>query len=134
MCFKTYGRNNNPPDMPTIEGPTNGKAGETLDYTIYSTDPEDDQVYYWISWFDDCPGVYWDGPYNSGEHVSKSYTYESQGTYTIRVISKDVFDAESDTATLQVTIPRSRSSNINILYRLFRLFSNAFPTIINILK
>jgi hypothetical protein len=126
MCFRTYGRDNNPPDIPTIEGPTTGRAGETLSYIISTIDPDDDQVYYWISWFDDCPGIYWDGPYNSEEAVTKSYTYDEEGTYTIRVKAKDIFDAESDWATLQVTIPRSRVSNINILFRLFQLFPNSF--------
>ncbi|KYK23700.1 hypothetical protein AYK21_02145 [Thermoplasmatales archaeon SG8-52-2] len=134
MCFKTYGRDNNPPDMPTIEGPTSGKPGETMNYVFYSTDPDDDQVYYWISWFDDCPGVYWDGPFNSGEHINRGYTYEEQGTYTIRVKSKDVHDAESDWAILEIEIPRSRHINHNFLYLLNQLFPNVVPTIIKILK
>ena len=134
MCFKTYGRDNNPPDMPTIEGPTTGKPGETLNYVFYSTDPDDDQVYYWISWFDDCPGVYWDGPYNSGEHITRGYTYEEQGSYTIRVKSKDVHDAESDWAILEIEIPRSRHINHNFLYLLYQLFPNVVSTIIKILK
>jgi hypothetical protein len=133
MCFRTYGRINNPPDMPTIEGPQNGKAGETLDYVIYSTDPEDDQVFYWIVWFDDCPGVFWDGPHNSGEHINRGYTYEEQGTYTIRVKSKDIYDAESDWALLEVTIPRTRNINFHNFYRLFQLLPKAVPTIIKIL-
>ena len=134
MCFRTYGRINDPPDMPTIEGPQNGKAGETLEYTIYSTDPNDDQVFYWIVWFDDCPGVYWDGPHNSGEHIVRGYTYEDQGTYTIRVKSKDIYDAESDWALLEVTIPRSRTSNFHLLHRLFQLLPKTIPTIIKILQ
>jgi hypothetical protein len=134
MCFRTYGRINDPPDMPTIEGPQNGKAGETLEYTIYSTDPNDDQVFYWIVWFDDCPGVYWDGPHNSGEHIVRGYTYEDQGTFTIRVKSKDIYDAESDWALLEVTIPRSRNSDFHIFYRLFQLLPKTVPTIIKILQ
>jgi hypothetical protein len=134
MCFKTYGRDNNPPDTPTIEGPTSGKAGEMLNYIISSTDPDDDQVYYWISWFDGCPDVYWDGPYNSGEPISKSYTYDQQGTYIISVKAKDIFEEESEWATLEVIIPRTRSANINIFYCLFQLFPNAIPIFIKILQ
>jgi hypothetical protein len=96
MCFKTYGRNNDPPDMPTIEGPTKGNVGDTLEYIIYSTDPDNDPVYYWVSWFDGCPGIYWDGPYSSGEPISKSHTYDEKGTFRIGVKAKDSFDAESD--------------------------------------
>jgi len=127
MCFKTYGRNNNPPDTPTIEGPTNGKVGDTLEYIISTNDPDGDQVYYWISWFEGCPGIYWDGPYNSGESITKSHTYDEQGTFTISVQAKDVYDAESDWVTLDVTIPRSRTANTILFYRIFQLFPNAFP-------
>jgi hypothetical protein len=134
MCFRTYGRNNDAPDTPTIEGPSSGKAGDTLNYVISSTDLDDDQVYYWISWFDDCPDIYWDGPYNSSEPITRGYTYEEQGTYTIRVKAKDVFDAESDFAILEIEIPRTRHSNYNIFYLLSQLFPNAFSTIIKILK
>lgn len=134
MCFKTYGRNNNPPDTPTINGPTNGKVGETLDYIISTDDPDGDQVFYWVSWFDGCPGIYWDGPYNSSEQITKSYTYDEQGTFTISVKAKDIFDAESDSFTLEVTIPRSRSSNIHLFERLVKIFPNAFQLIKQLLK
>jgi hypothetical protein len=134
MCFKTYGRDNNPPDMPTIEGPTSGKAGDTLNYVIYSTDPDDDHVYYWISWFDDCPGVYWDGPHNSGEPITRGFTYEEQGSYTIRVKSKDIYDDESDWAILEIEIPRSRHSNYIIIHLLTQLFPHAVSTFIKMLK
>ncbi len=126
MCFRSYGRNNNPPEIPTINGPTNGKVGDTLDYIISSSDPDGDQVYYWVSWFNGCPGIFWDGPHDSGDPITKSHTYDEQGTFTISVQAKDIFDAKSDWVTLEVTIPRSRSSYINLFYRLFQLFPNAF--------
>jgi hypothetical protein len=134
MCFKTYGRENNAPDTPLIEGPTSGKAGDTLNYVISSSDPDDDQVYYWISWFDDCPGVYWDGPHNSGEPINRGFTYEDQGTYTIRVKAKDIHDAESDWALLEIEIPRNRHSNSHIFKLISQLFPNAYSTIIKMLQ
>ena len=134
MVFRTYGRNNNPPDTPTIEGPTQGKVGETLDYIVSTTDPDGDQVYYWVSWFVGCPGIYWDGPYNSGDSITKSYTYDTKGTFTISVQARDIYEAESDWVSLEVTIPRSRTANINIFYWLFQLFPNGIPTIIKILS
>lgn len=134
MCFRTYGRNNNPPDTPTINGPTSGKVGETLEYILSTNDSDGDQVFYWISWFDGCPGIYWDGPYNSGETVTKSYTYDEKGTFTISVKAKDIYDAESDSVTLEVNIPRSRVSNIHLFERLFQIFPNAFQLIKQLLK
>ncbi|MBU1941896.1 MAG: FG-GAP repeat protein, partial [Candidatus Thermoplasmatota archaeon] len=50
---------NQPPNTPTITGTTNGKAGVEYDYTFTTTDPDDDEVYYWITWGDGCPAVEW---------------------------------------------------------------------------
>lgn len=134
MCFRIYGMNNDPPEKPTIDGPTQGKVGETLDYIISTNDPNGDQVYYYVSWFDGCPGVYWDGPYNSGEAITKSYTYDKQGTFNISVQAKDIYEAKSDTATLEVTIPRYRASYASLFNRLFQIFPNIFSNLIELLK
>jgi hypothetical protein len=108
-CFRTYGIPNNLPNKPTITGETNGKFGESYEYTFYSIDPDGDELYYWILWFDDCPGVSWDGPYSSGEEITKSYIWENEGTYTIQVKAKDSNGAESDWTTLEVSMPKSKS-------------------------
>jgi nitroreductase len=124
---------NNPPETPSINGPTSGNAGTTYDYRISTTDPDSDDVHYWVEWFDGCSGIYWDGPYASGEEVIKSYTYENQGTFTITVIARDSYDAESEPATFTVTMPRNEAiytpfmqflhNHPNILFILQRLFS-----------
>jgi pyrrolidone-carboxylate peptidase len=106
---------NSPPELPNISGPTNGKFGENYEYTISAIDPEGDNVYYWIEWFDDCPGVFWDGPYKSGEEIKVSNSWDQQGTYTISVRAKDSNGAISDTATLTVTMPKNKYLWFNIL-------------------
>jgi hypothetical protein len=119
--FKTK-RNNSSPEIPEINGPTNGKAGDTLNYIVTTTDPDDDQIYYWVSWFDGCPGVYWNGPYDSGEPITFSYTYAEKGSFIIRIKAKDINDLESEWATIEVTIPRLRTN-----YEFFQLLLNRFP-------
>ncbi len=99
---------NQAPSIPTIEGPTSGRRGREYEYTFSSTDPEGDDVYYWILWFEGCPGVSWDGPYESGETIIKSFSWEEEGTFTIQVKAKDEFDAESDWATLEISMPKSK--------------------------
>jgi len=99
---------NLPPEKPDIDGPASGTPGVEYDYTIIATDPEGDDIYYWIEWFKGCPGIYWQGPYKSGEAVVFSYSWEKKGTYTISVKAKDTNEAESQTATFKVTMPRSR--------------------------
>jgi len=116
QAFKTYGcincsGQNNPPNKPTITGPTSGKTETEYTYNFSTIDPEGDDVYYWILWFDGCPGVSWDGPYESGEDVIKKYTYSEDGNYTISVKAKDSNGAESEWATLEVSMPKQKSYN-----------------------
>ena len=110
-CFRTYGIPNNSPSKPTITGETNGNNGESYEYKFSSVDPDGDDIYYWILWFEGCPGVSWDGPYSSGEEITKSYTWEDEGTFTIQVKVKDDKGAESEWTTLQVTMPKNKLVN-----------------------
>ena len=126
MCFRTYGTDNLPPETPEIDGQTSGTAGVEYTYTFSTTDPDDDDVYYWILWGDDCPAVEWIGPYASGEEVSVAHTYSERGTYTITAKAKDIYDAESDWGSLEVTMPRARAVN-NLLVRFLQNYPNLFP-------
>jgi hypothetical protein len=46
--FKTYGIDNEPPALPVIDGPTTGTYGNTYNWTFVSTDPNGDDIYYYI--------------------------------------------------------------------------------------
>ena len=94
------------------------------DYTITTTDPDGDEIYYWILWYDGCPGVTWDGPYYSGEEVIKNNSWNANGEYTIKVKAKDVDGLESEWVTLKVTMPKTRPINgFNpFLFRLIQRF------------
>ncbi len=102
------------PNIPQITGTTNGKAGVEYDYTFTATDPDGDDVYYWVTWGDSCPAVEWDGPYNSGETVTIAHTYTDQGDYTISAKAKDEYDAESDWGTLEISMPKSKETTDSI--------------------
>jgi len=95
---------NSPPNSPTIDGETNGEAGVSYSYTFSATDPDEDDLYYYIDWGDDTFEE-WIGPYVSGEDVVVEHTWEEEGNYIIKAKVKDVFDEESDWATLEVTMP-----------------------------
>ena len=99
---------NLPPSIPTITGPITGNAGEEYYYSISSIEPDGDEVYYWVEWFDDCPGVSWDGPFDSGEEIIENHVWDEQGTYVISVKARDEFGAESDWATLEVSMPKNK--------------------------
>ena len=107
---------NTPPNKPTISGPTKGKPGESYDYTFSTIDPDGDDVYYWIEWFEGCPSVYWDGPHSSGAEIVKSNTWENRGTYIITVKAKDEHGAESIWSDpLTISMPKNRILNSNPL-------------------
>jgi hypothetical protein len=82
---------NQPPNAPNISGPTSGTFGEEYDYTFVTTDPDGENVFYWIDWGDNN-NTSWIGPYNSDEEVILSHIWYENGIYEIRAKTKDVFD------------------------------------------
>jgi len=93
---------NEPPSAPTIDGPTSGKPGVEYCWTFNSTDPNDDNVYYYIKWGDGVE-TGWLGPYPSCTPVSVCYTYE-KGYYTILAKARDIHFVESGWSELEVTM------------------------------
>jgi hypothetical protein len=102
----------NAPLKPEITGPTSGKAGNSYTYFVSTIDPDDDQIYYWINW-DDGTNTGWLGPYNSGLSVSSSHIWSSEGTYSIKVKSKDSNGLESQWSDpLSISMPKLKQYNI----------------------
>ena len=115
------------PNPPTITGPTIGMPGVEYNYTFITTDPDGDDVWYYIDWRDESNSG-WIGPYPSGQEVVVSHTWDKRGRYTIKAKAKDIFDAESEWGTLEVTMPVNQHSySFPLLQRLLELFPNAFP-------
>jgi len=98
---------NNAPDTPVIKGPTMGKAGREYEYTFVSTDPDGDDVYYWIEWEKGYPNGEWIGPFSSGDEVTLTHAWDTKGTYTIKAQAKDIYGAESEWGTLEVSMPKT---------------------------
>jgi hypothetical protein len=83
-----------PPEPPTVNGPTEGIMGVSVNFTVTTTDPEGDEVFYFVNW-DDGTTSDWIGPYNSGETVDIGHTYNDADIYEIRVRSRDVHYGQS---------------------------------------
>ncbi|MEA3458131.1 MAG: PKD domain-containing protein [Candidatus Thermoplasmatota archaeon] len=111
---------NNPPEIPEIRGHSNGKTGTSYTYYFSTSDPEENNVYYYIEWGDGSNSD-WYGPYASGNEKSLSHTWSSDGTYTIRIKAKDTFNEESDWNSLEVTMPKYKFLNSPIFCRFFEL-------------
>lgn len=74
------------PDTPS--GPINGKIGEEYNYSTSTIDIDGNTIYYYWDWGDGTNSG-WIGPYNSGEDISSSHTWDKRGDYSIRVKAKD---------------------------------------------
>jgi hypothetical protein len=114
------------PYPPTITGPASGKAGEAHSYTFNTTDPNGDEVSYYIDWGDNSNSG-WLGPNPSGHEITQSHTW-SKGTYIIKAKAKDSYGSESAWATLSVTMPYSYNiPSLPFWEKLFERFPHAFP-------
>jgi hypothetical protein len=94
---------NQPPNVPTIDGPTTGTVGEDYNYTFLTTDPDGEYVNYWVDW-GDGNNTGWIGPYSSNEEVNLSHTWSEDGAYEIKAKAKDIFHDESEWSTLLVAM------------------------------
>ncbi|KYK24987.1 hypothetical protein AYK24_05460 [Thermoplasmatales archaeon SG8-52-4] len=83
------------PTIPELKGPTNGMTGESFEFTLNSTDPDGQDIYYFVDW-DDGTLCEWIGPYLSGEEVTVSHIWENPDTYEIRAKAMDSIYFESD--------------------------------------
>jgi hypothetical protein len=117
---------NNPPSTPNLSGPTSGKSGYIYNYTISATDPDEDNISYYINWGDGTNSG-WIGLYPSGEIITINHTWSEKGTYTIKAKAKDEYGNESGWATLVVSIPRTRMVITPFLLNLLERFQHIFP-------
>ena len=84
-----------PPVTPVISGPTSGIADEEIEFTIATTDPDNDDVYYFVNWGDGTNSE-WLGPYASGEEVKISHSWSLSDSYDITARAKDSNSLISD--------------------------------------
>jgi len=124
---------NQPPTPPTIDGPASGKAKQSYNYTFNTTDPNNDDVYYYIEWGDNTTSG-WLGPYASGAAIIQAHTWAKKGTYIIKAKAKDIFGNESGWGTLSITMPLSyESPHLRFVAWLLERFPLAFPLLRHLL-
>ena len=109
------------------------EAGETYTYTTNTSDPDSDDVYYWFEWGDGTNSG-WVGPSTSGDPVSMSHSWSAQGDYTIRVKARDRCFAESDWATLSISMPKSKQYANSLILNFLRNYPNLFQILQRLLN
>jgi len=125
---------NEEPNAPSIDGPTSGTPGNEYLFKFQATDPDDDNIFYYIDWDDDTCEE-WIGPYKSGQLITVNHIWEEEGTYIVKAKVKDVFDDESDWGTLEVVMPVNKQVfSYPLLKILFDRFPNIFPILRYILE
>jgi hypothetical protein len=119
--------NNSPPSNPVITGQTKGKHDVSYNFTFTSTDPDGDNVSYWIEWGDGCPSAGWLGLYPSGQTITVAHIFP-KGTWTVECKAKDIHNATSGWGTLKVSMPLTLNMPSHGLWeRLLAWFPHAFP-------
>jgi hypothetical protein len=126
--------NNGHPNKPVITGPEDGKPRIKYDYTFTATDPEQDNIYYYIDWGDNTVKD-WFGPFGSGVEVTVSHSWSYKGTYNIKAKVKDSNNLLSPWGTFEITMPRVKSiSNNMLLSRFLDNYPNAFIILRHLIK
>ena len=121
---------NRPPDTPTITGPTSGKAETEYEYNFTATDPDGDDVYYYIDWGDETFSD-WFGSFPSGKAIADLHIWDEQGSYNISVKAKDIYGAESEWSDpLSISMPKNKI----ISNSLFQWFLERFPLLARLLQ
>ncbi len=118
---------NSKPTIPTITGESSGKIKQFYDYTICSTDTENENISYYVDWGDGT-NMGWIGPFPSGQQQTVNHTWNKKGKYTIKAKARDSHEQESDWGTLSVTMPFSFDIPFQQFWmRILERFPNAFP-------
>lgn len=124
---------NNPPATPTITGKTIGHANTSYNFSIQTTDPDQDKIQYYIYWGDNT--YTFTGLNESGVKIVVSHIWNKTGMYNVEVLATDIYDAASDWTNLSVVMPYSFNKPIpNFFERLFQWFPNAFPLLRQLMR
>jgi hypothetical protein len=128
-----------PPAKPvTPTGQQKGKAGTSYLYRTTTTDPDaNDTLFYRWDW-DDGNFSDWIGPFVSGAISTATHTWQTKGTYSVKVMAKDKDNLMSPWSDpLTVTMPAGLGLGAPIhsfLQWLFDTFPNAFPILRHLLR
>jgi hypothetical protein len=94
---------NDPPDAPMIIGPSMGTTDIDYSYNVMAIDPNGNLIFYEIDWGDVTDKEFL-GPFVSGYEVQVHHSWEHAGVYTMKVLTKDIHNAQSDKTTWSVHI------------------------------
>ena len=97
--------NSAPGEPSKPSGPTSGLVGVSYSYVTSAIDPDDDLVRYGWDWDGDNVVDEWTPYYQSGMSITVDHSWNTPGTYHVKVKAEDEFGLQSDfSAALTVNI------------------------------
>ncbi len=124
---KKTGCDNLPPNAPRIHGPSRVKPG-TYIYSFNATDPNGDNVSYFIDWGDNRT-TGWIGPFPSGKEKKVYHTFLCRGTFQIKAKAKDIYNYEGEWGFMPIIISQEYVTLPLFFRLLFERFPNALPIV-----
>jgi len=124
---------NEPPNIPSIIGPTSGKAGKEYEYSFTTIDPEGDNVCYYVKWGDGSVDD-WIGPYESNEVVKLNHMWSGQGNYTIRARTRDIHNVMGEWGALEIAMPKNKRSINPLIIDVLERIIEHFPFLERLLQ
>jgi len=106
-CFKTYAcHNSNPPYPPhSPYGPTVGLTWTPYSYSTNTTDPDGNDIRYGWDWNGDNIVDEWTTEfYLSGVTANISHSWNTSGTYNVKVKAEDIYGAQSDFSSAKIIV------------------------------
>jgi hypothetical protein len=101
----------NPPAKPLLTGPTSGVIDELYTYSVVTTEPDGEDIYYFIDWGDGT-NTGWLGPFSSGQSTTAQKSWATEATYIVRAKAKDINHVTSEWSDpLSVSIMIDRPPN-----------------------
>jgi len=104
---------NNPPTIPQIDGPKTGKQNIEYNFTVFSTDPDNDSIQYVFNWGDEQTNE--TDFVANGTMYTEKHKWISSGVYKISIYTVDSKNAESDSAETSILIDVIYCKNIGYL-------------------
>ncbi len=121
---------NESPNKPTISGPSMGKIGTEQSYQVSATDPDGDQLHYNVDWGEENQSIELFGPFESGDTITVSHTWNERGRYTIRVQAIDEYDHESEWSdAIIISMPKGKMDWLPQFFSCFKYIFRLFGSI-----
>ncbi len=142
FSINAISNDNETPTKPIIIGPCETKLHKTCNYTIWSSDPQGDQIFYEVKYIDDPMAIIEIGPYLSGISIKLPHCwctyYHNYNPFVIKVRARDIHGHTSNWSIFETNITDLNTiktiTNTFIIPLFLQKFFQRFPILNKILN